>query len=145
MVPYLAAGVFGLAAVALLIAGFFEMRKALRLTRAGAHTRATVREMKKSVLQHRDDDGLVRNDAVYAPVFEFQSADGKVHRVEGDASNPPRHQVGDEVSLLYDPAAPEGARLESFSGLWLFAALFGIGGGVVLAVALVILWMARSG
>jgi hypothetical protein len=140
---YLAAGGIGLFALALLVAAVVEARKVLALGRQGVRARATVRELKEQVLRMRSDaDQTLRNDVVYAPVFEFKAPDGAVHRVEGDASSPPSYKVGDEAWLLFDPADPRSAKVETFAGLWLGALLMGLGGSVTLALALFVLWFA---
>lgn len=60
---------------------------------------------------------------VYSPVVEF-TANGQTHSFEsGNASDPPDYEVGDEVKVLYDPAAPNEARIESFAELWLMPIL----------------------
>jgi hypothetical protein len=84
------------------------------------------------------------DDPLYAPVFEFVTPEGKVHRVEGDASSPPSYKVGDEVSVLFDPADPGGARVETFAGQWLGVLLAGLGGAITLAVAGLIFWLAAN-
>ncbi|MCS7222735.1 MAG: DUF3592 domain-containing protein [Anaerolineae bacterium] len=56
---------------------------------------------------------------LFYPVVEFTTEDGRVIRFrEGTGSNPPSHQVGDTVQVLYNPQVPEDARLEGWS-LWI--------------------------
>ena len=145
MVLYWVAGAFGLVAVALCVAAFVGARKVLQLSRHGLRARATVRELRTHELQLRSADERVSDDPVYAPVFEFATPDGKLHRVEGDASYPPSYKVGDEVSVLFDPADPGGARIETLASLWLGVLLTGLGGGITLCVAGFILWLAVDG
>lgn len=126
---------FGAAAVALLGAAVRSTRQTMRLRRTGARSTATVRELKTVESSE---------DTAYAPVFEFTTADGKVHRIESDtASNPPSHNEGDEVTVLYDPADPGGAQIEGFGSLWLGPVLMMVGGSVTLGVAIFCLWFAR--
>jgi hypothetical protein len=145
MVLYWIAGAFGLVAVALCIAAFVGTRKVLQLNRHGLRARATVRELRTRELQLRSPDERVSDDPVFAPVFEFVGPDGRVHRIEGDATSPPRYKVGDEISVLFDPADPSGARIETFAGLWLGVLLTGLGAGITLCVAGFILWLAVDG
>jgi Protein of unknown function (DUF3592) len=139
---YLAAGGIGLFALALLVSAVVEARKVLAF-RQGSRARATVRELKKQVIRMRSDDGQTDSDDVfYAPLFEFKAPDGAVHRVEGDASSPASYRVGDEAWVLFDPADPRTAKVETFAGLWLGVVLKGLAGGVTFVVALFFLWFA---
>lgn len=72
----------------------------------------------------------------YVTVFTFTDGFGQAHTVRTkSAQNPPTHQVGAVVEVLFPPACPEDARIRSFSTLWLVPTLllgFGVaftGGG----------------
>jgi hypothetical protein len=55
----------------------------------------------------------------YSPVFSY-TVDSKQYEYESvNSSNPPSNEVGDVVTLLYDPNRPEKARQNSFWELWL--------------------------
>jgi hypothetical protein len=57
---------------------------------------------------------------VYSPVIEF-AANGQTYSFEGaNASNPPAYDVGEEVSVLYDPANPDTAQINKWTERWLF-------------------------
>jgi len=57
---------------------------------------------------------------VYSPVIEF-SAGGQTYSFEsGNASDPPAYRVGEEVPVLYDPANPETAQINSIFERWVF-------------------------
>jgi hypothetical protein len=73
----------------------------------------------------------------YHTVFEYKDGAGDVHRVtESWGTDPPSHQVGQTVDVLYDSQHPANARLSSFNSLWMFSllcvvgALIGAGVGV---------------
>lgn len=52
----------------------------------------------------------------FAPVFRFTTIDGREVEVRSSVeSNPPTYRPGDQVTVLYDPAAPEKAKLDKFS------------------------------
>lgn len=122
---------FGIASAALFRAAFRDAREIIRLQRDGIRAAATVRELKES----QSDE-----TTVFAPVFEFSTADGKVHRIESDtAVSPPAHAVGDEVTVVYHPADPAGARIEYFTGMWLGAVLMSAGAVLCLVVAVLCL------
>jgi hypothetical protein len=63
-----------------------------------------------------DSDG---NCCVYSPVIEFE-ANGQTYSFESDnASYPPAYEVGEEVSVLYDPADPNTAQINKWTERWL--------------------------
>jgi hypothetical protein len=85
---------------------------------------------------------------LYSPVVTFRSADGRDIEVRSRvASNPPAHDEGETVSVLYRPAAPGDAQVESFFSLWGGASIVGgIGSAfflVGLSMILVPVWSDR--
>jgi hypothetical protein len=53
--------------------------------------------------------------STYRPIVEFVSETGQsVRFTDSTGSNPPAHRVGDTVEVLYDPATPEFAMVNSF-------------------------------
>jgi len=76
-----------------------------------------------------DDDDQV----MYTPVIEFTTSDERVLRFTAGTSSSSRPAVGRQVTVLYDPAQPERARLKSWAALWMLPVIFG-GMGAVLAV-----------
>jgi len=67
---------------------------------------------------HSSQDG---NDA--APIYEY-TVDGETYTYESDSSRYPYPEVGEHVTLYYDPANPSKAREPGFMGLWLLPAVF---------------------
>ena len=67
---------------------------------------------------------------VYSPVVQFTTIEGQTLTfTESVASNPPRHQPGSMVKVLYPPGNPQAARVAGWFGLWFlptFALLFGL-------------------
>jgi uncharacterized protein DUF3592 len=78
----------------------------------------------------------------YYPVVEYISSDGRFHSVQmTEGSSSPSHEVGDEVTVLYNPDRPLEARIKSFGSsalMWILPGITGILGlgflGAVLAV-----------
>jgi hypothetical protein len=102
---------FNLFLLAFLAWGGFHAYSSWQLVSSGEKATGTVIALSES-----DSDG----STVYSPVIEF-TANGKTVSFEGsNASSPPVYDIGEEVKLLYDPAAPEQARVNSFYELWLF-------------------------
>ncbi len=63
-----------------------------------------------------DSDG---DCCVYSPVVEFE-ANGQRYSFDGDtASYPPAYEVGEQVSVLYDPADPNTAQINKWTERWL--------------------------
>jgi hypothetical protein len=57
---------------------------------------------------------------VYSPVIEF-NANGQTYSFESNnASYPPAYEVGEQVSVLYDPANPDTAQINKWTERWLF-------------------------
>ncbi|HEY3476241.1 MAG TPA: DUF3592 domain-containing protein [Anaerolineales bacterium] len=78
----------------------------------------------------------------YFPVVEYVSADGRRHTVHmTEGSSAPEHEVGDGVTVLYNPRRPLEARIKSFGSsalMWILPGITGILGlaflGAVIAV-----------
>lgn len=83
--------------------------------------------------------GTSRTRTYYAPVFTFQDTKGASHTVTSSTgSSKPAYKAGDQIRVLYDPADPQKARINTFSDLWLFPVVFGGIGVVCLAVTMLL-------
>jgi hypothetical protein len=88
----------------------------------------------------RDKISLV--EEYYYPVVEYVSNDGRFHSVQmTEGSSAPSQEVGDEVTVLYNPERPLEARIKSFGSsalMWILPGITGILGlaflGAVMAV-----------
>ncbi|GAB2879421.1 hypothetical protein GCM10027046_04210 [Uliginosibacterium flavum] len=59
------------------------------------------------------------DSTVYHPVVGYQTPDGENRFFKSSAgSNPPAYDEGEEVEVLYSPAKPDDARINSFFSLW---------------------------
>ena len=73
-----------------------------------------------TVVRLEESDSSEGGCCVYSPVIEFDR-NGQTYSFEGDnASYPPAYEVGEEVSVLYDPADPDTAQINKWSERWLF-------------------------
>ena len=124
-------GSLGLAFVA--IAAWFYLDDR-RFAESALHADGTVVAMPES----GGSDGYS-----YTPVVEFRDRDGIPHRfASGVSSNPPRYSTGERVEVLYDPEAPDEARIDSFLDRQFLPTVFGglgalfaaIGGGLLFFV-----------
>lgn len=75
------------------------------------------------VIDMLEQDSAESGCCVYVPVIEYQ-VQGAPYSMKGDiASDPPQYKVGEQVSILYDPADPKTAQIDRWSERWLFPAL----------------------
>jgi hypothetical protein len=80
----------------------------------------------------------------YYPVVRFVTGSGQVVRYrDHSGANPPAYRVGDQVRVLYDPANPQRARLDTWASLWLKAVILLIIGVPLLIFTAGILLFAR--
>ena len=62
----------------------------------------------------------------YRPEVRYTDAAGQVQQfLAGTSSDPPGYAVGEPVPVLYAPADPRTARIDSFVQRWLLPAIFG--------------------
>ena len=83
-------------------------------------------------------------DTVFSyPVVAFTDRDGQSHTVQvPEGSSPPEWSAGDAVTVLYDPANPQSARIDSWSStllLWLLPGITGIAGIAFLGAVYLVL------
>jgi len=83
------------------------------------------------LIGERDSDG----DTIYYPRVRYVTLSGTPVEFTGSVgSSPPAFAVGEPVSVLYDPAEPEQARIDSFFQLWFAALILGVIGLVFAAI-----------
>jgi hypothetical protein len=66
-----------------------------------------------------------KNGSVFKPAVEFQTADGR--RIEFTSSmgtSPPSYDVGESVTVYYDPENPHSAMLSGWLSLWFVSLIF---------------------
>jgi hypothetical protein len=88
----------------------------------------------------RTSRGKTRS-TVYAPAVEFQANGKTVKFVNATASSPPEHEVGERVPVLFDPARPENATIDTWMSRFFLPTIFlilgslfaAIGGGIGIA------------
>jgi hypothetical protein len=121
-------GVFtGVAVLMLLIASVSAASAILKIAR---EERAAGRVVE--IIERREyvnqQDRVVQD--YYYPVVEFVSRDGRSHTVHmTEGSSVPSHEVGDEVTVLYNPERPLEARIQSFGNyalMWILPGITGI-------------------
>ena len=84
----------------------------------------------------------------YYPVVEFTLPDGSSKSVQlSEGSWPPAYEIGEEVTILYDPEKPINARIQSTSSTilqWLVPGITGTLGIAFLGAAVLVGWFFRS-
>lgn len=78
------------------------------------------------------------------PQVEFTAENGRTVKIIGRvASRPARYQIGERVSVLYNPADPADAQINSFVELW-FVTLMLVGFGLLTLVMGAMGWALSS-
>jgi Protein of unknown function (DUF3592) len=91
--------------------------------------------------QERDDHN---ESTLYAPVFAFTTQDGRTQSVtSGVYSHPADYHVGDRVTVLYNPAEPSSARIDSFWQTWFLPAFLAVMGACLGLMATIFLFVGR--
>lgn len=134
-------GVFtGIAVIMLLIAGIASFNNISKINReASAPGRVT--DMTRQLEYDSEYHDRVVGET-YFPVVEFTASDGKRRNVQlSEGGFPPAYEVGDEVTILYEPDHPLNARIKSFAssaGMWILPGITGILGICFLVAVLVV-------
>ncbi|GAB4568668.1 MAG: hypothetical protein Fur0017_12210 [Anaerolineales bacterium] len=128
----------GVAVLLLIVAGISTMSALQKLGREKSAPGIVVEVVKQ---RHVD----IETDNVsyyYYPVVEFKAEDGKRRTIQlNEGSNPPSHDVGDEVTILYEPENPNDARIKSFGSsalMWILPGITGILGVAFLGAVFVV-------
>src|SRR5512139_174401 len=130
----------GVAILMLLIAGISSVNNIKRVNREeSAPGRVTDVKMERSYVNEKDR--VV--EEIYYPVVEFTASDGRRRNIQmSEGSSPPSYEVGDEVTVLYEPDHPIDARIKSLSStilMWILPGITGIIGiGFLVAVLAVV-------
>ena len=119
------AGLFAVIGLALLGGGVYSALETRHDIAVGVTAGGTVTDL----VAGSDSDG----DTVYYPHVRFVTESGDaIEFTSSIGARPPDFDVGESVSVLYDPAFPGNARIDSFFQLW-FSTLIFAGMGVVFA------------
>jgi hypothetical protein len=102
-----------------------------------AKFKKTAVEAQGTVIELKEGGSVSYRHTVYFPIIRFADTAGQEHTLYfNSGSYPPKYAVGDHVSVLYDPANPNEAKVNSFGHLWLFPIILGIIGGLDLLTGL---------
>lgn len=130
----------GIAVLMLLIAGIASVNNILKINREESAPGIVV-DMTERLQYDEEDRDRVIGEA-YFPVVEFTAKDGRRRQVQlSEGSFPAAYEVGEEVTVLYEPEHPLDARIKSGGStalMWILPGITGILGlaflGTVIAV-----------
>ncbi|MBK1873621.1 DUF3592 domain-containing protein [Marinobacter sp. 1-3A] len=123
--------VFAIVGAAMLVGAFALYNNTTSFLERSETAQGTVVELIRS----RSSDSTS-----YFPVVQFRAAGGRdIEFQSNSGSNPPSYTRGEQVTVFYEPANPEGAMIDGFFSLWGapliiggMGAVFGlIGGGMI--------------
>ena len=130
----------GISALMLLVAGISSYSALSKLNRE-LESPGRVVDMIERRQYVNEQDRIV--EEFYYPVIDYVSSDGKRHVVQlSEGSNPASYEIGDEVTVLYEPEYPLDARIKSFESsalMWVLPAITGILGIAFLVAVLTVL------
>jgi hypothetical protein len=128
-------GIFFVAGLAMLSGAGYETLRNRHDIAVGTTANGTVTDL----FQGSDSDG----GTVYYPRVRFVTQSGDTIEFTGsNGTSPPAFEVGETVSVLYDPISPGNARIDTFFQLWFTALILGflglvftaVGGGAIIAL-----------
>ena len=129
----------GVAALMLLIAGIASFNNILKISREESAPGRVVEIIERREYVNEQDRII---EEYYYPVVEFVASDGKRRSVQlSEGSSSPQYEVGEEVTVLYDPKHPLEARIKSFGSsalMWILPGITGILGVAFLAAVIAV-------
>ena len=109
--------------------------------RRAAHFKKTAVEVQGTVVELRAGSGGGHEGTAYYPIVKFADRAGHEHTLYSRiGSYPPAYAVGEAAPVLYDPADPQRAKINSFIGLWFLPLIFGILGALDFLTGLFLLF-----
>lgn len=133
-------GVFSVVAVVMLLIALVSSASAILKMNREESAPGRVLDIVHRREYVNEQDRVVQD--YYYPLVEFIARDGRRHSVQmTEGSSSPSHEVGDQVTVLYEPGHPLDARIQSFASaamLWIVPGITGLLGlaflGAVMAV-----------
>lgn len=132
-IPLLVGAILSCVGVVFLIVGVAIGADTVSFLASAERTEGVVVELTERTSTSRDTDGHTRTSTTWYPTVEFSTGAGETVTFESSVgSDPPTHDVGEEVPVAYDPANPSDAKVATGLSLYLLPLIFG-GLGVVLS------------
>jgi len=100
----------------------------------------------KSVRRGSGDSAHYEDVTIFHPVVRFVTArEQEVRfRAREGSEDPSAYGVGDSIRVLYDPANPQDARLDTWTSRWGYSIYLVMIGLVLIGIGTGIYWMLRS-
>lgn len=129
--------IFPVLGIALVVLGIYSLNRTRNfLQRAHSTSGIVIEIVRKQVSTGR---GLTYTNV---PVVRFKTIIGEIIEFESSVGNPSL-QVGDEVTVLYDPDKPQQATLGSSPFIWLTTYICFLIGGALFIVGIVALYVSK--
>jgi hypothetical protein len=125
-IPFLVGAVFGLVGAIFLYKGISSLRSTRRFVAGAAQAPGVVVAHEKR--WHRKPGG--GRQRLAHPVVRFEKPGGETVRFESEIGGSLVPKVGQEVTVLYDPKDPDGAKIKAPLMLWAVPSVFTVLGGV---------------
>lgn len=121
--------VFGGAAALMLLIAILSAGSAISKILSERSAPGVVVEMVVRPVYDENNRNRLLNEYHY-PVVRFSDRDGRLRNVQmTEGSDPPSYEVGDQVTVRYNPEKPLDARIDSFGSnalLWILPGITGI-------------------
>jgi len=106
IIPFIAVGLF------IIGFGIFSYLRSNLILENGVHTIGKVTQVFRDIHAKRPD--------YYFPIIDFQNEEKKNYSFKSDVgyTSPGEYQVGQTVSIIYNPSNPTEAKIDSFIGIW---------------------------
>jgi hypothetical protein len=130
----------GIAVLMLLVTAIASFNNIRKINREESEPGVVVDMTLLKEYDANDSDRVVGE--AYYPVVEFTAKDGKRRQVQlSEGSWPAAYEVGDDVTVLYEPDNPLKARIKSFgssAGMWILPGITSILGIAFLGAVVVV-------
>lgn len=102
----------------------------------------SVVDLRESFRTRSGDSPNIR-ERRYCPIVEY-TVDGATHRLDSRVCSTSRPEIGDAVTVRYNPGNPGDAALDSWIGRWLAVVILGGMGALFLAIGVLSFVVSRA-
>jgi hypothetical protein len=109
---------------------FLFFRQRARIARSISTEGVVIELLQKRVrgefIRVKTEDGVkLEQKYLYRPLIRFRTRDGRTIRFTPSiAMRPTPYQIGDRISVLYEPDRPSQAQINRFIYLWFYSIMF---------------------